>query len=125
MDDSDSAMSQHRNCLHHQQEPIHDQKEDLDGLRVNLVFLELIKGEVAEQNQLGNVDEEEHKDHGVAQAEEGLVDVIDGGQRGGNWLELAVNQNFFSSSSRKCVSRLSMTLLALLFLCSTIHRKWQ
>lgn len=62
-------MSQHCYGLHHQQKPIDEQEKDLNGSRVNVVLLELIKGEVAKQNQPGNVDEEEYKDRGVAKTQ--------------------------------------------------------
>lgn len=62
MYECDSAMSQHRYGLDHQQEPIYSQEHYLDGMGVNVVLLQLVEGEIAQQNQPGDVDEEEHKE---------------------------------------------------------------
>lgn len=55
-------MSQHRHRLDHQEKPVNGKEKYLDGTRIDVVLLQLVKREIAEQNQPGDVDEEEHEE---------------------------------------------------------------
>ena len=93
MYECDSTMSQHGHCLNHQQKAVNGQEEDLECSWVNVVLLELLKGEVAQKNQPGDVDEEEDEECGVTKAQQRHVDVIDISELGRHWLEFEVNED--------------------------------
>ena len=92
MDESYSSVSQHGQRLHHQQQPIDGQEEDLDSPGVDVVPLQLLEGEVSQQNEPGDVDKEQQEEGGIPQCLQGLVDLVVGCELCRHWLQPVLYQ---------------------------------